>query len=89
MFKRYLSQWAENAKIEELNKKLDESHKILVETATLLGITLHEKGLLQKEVNILRRGCDRVKVLDNPAMRWIHRALRDADRVWGEDGHRY
>jgi hypothetical protein len=40
-----------------------------------------ENACLLDENIELRKGCERVKVLDNPAMRWIHRALRNADMI--------
>lgn len=42
---------------------------------------------LKEEIEALRLGCDRVKVLDNPAMRWIHRALKAADQISKERRH--
>lgn len=36
---------------------------------------------LEREASALREGCERVKVLDNPAMRWIHRALAKAETI--------
>ncbi len=40
-----------------------------------------ENACLIEENLALRHGCEQIQALDNPAVRWIHRALRNADLI--------
>lgn len=76
-------------RIEALTKQIDLLKKesgITTLIRQIDKITKQNDSLVQ-EIVILRRGCDQIKCLDNPAMRWIHRALREADLIRGNRGH--